>query len=187
MRKPIIFLFLACIFLCCTESGTGPGLVDVVDLIPVDNEISGWSRTGDMEIAENETQLWDLIDGEGVVFVDHGFVKCAFQEFGGEVQGTPRTVDVRAFDMGDTINACAVYHDSRLETGSEIPWTETGHAGIEARCEILVGYYLIEFWHGRFYVDITINDATTEAQNIAKLFALNVSEAIQRTTADPEQ
>lgn len=187
MRIPIIFLILTCFILACTGSGTEPGLVDVIDLIPADNEISGWSRTGSMEIAENETQLWDLINGEGVVFVDHGFVKCAFQEFGGEVQSAPKTVDVRVFDMGDTTNARAVYHDSRLETGSEIPWTETGHAGIEARYELLVGYYIIEFWQDRFYVDITIDDATTEAQNIAKLFALNISDAIKRTTADPEQ
>jgi hypothetical protein len=172
MRRPIISVFLACAFIACAGNDDGPGLADVVDLIPRDNEISGWSRTGDMQVAENETQLWDLIDGEGVVFVDHGFVKCAFQEFSGQVQSSARTVDVRAFDMGDTANARAVYHDSRLETGGEIPWIDPGHAGVEARYEILVGYFIIEFWHDRFYVDITIDDAATEAQNVAKLFVL---------------
>ena len=179
-----ISLAALCCMFCANDQG--PDLIDVADLVPADNEISGWSRSGTMEIAENETQLWDLINGDGVVFVENGFVKCAFQEYSGDVLGTPRTVDVRAFDMADTLNAYAVYHDSRLETGTEIPWTETGHAGVEARYEILIGYYVIEFWHDRFYVDITIDDATTEAQNVAKLFAINVSEAISQASADPE-
>lgn len=186
MRKFVQVPLLMLLLLFCTEE-TGPTVIDVVDLIPRDNEISGWARNGTMETAENETQLWGLINGDGVVFLDNGFVKCAFQEFAGDVQGNPKTVDVRAFDMGDTVNAYAVYHDSRLETGSEIPWADPDHAGVEARYEIYVGYYLIEFWHDRFYVDITINDATTEAQNVAKFFALNVSEAISRMADNSER
>jgi len=181
MQIPVLMLLL----LFCTEE-TGPTIIDVVDLMPTNNEISGWARDGDMEVAENETQLWDLINGAGVVFVENGFVKCAFQEFAGEVQGNQCTVLLRAFDVGDTANAYAVYHDSRLEAGDEIPWTETGHAGVEARIETAVLYHKIEMWHERFYVDITIFDATPEALNVAKLFALNVSEAISRTTVNPE-
>ncbi len=181
MQVPILMLLL----LFCTQE-TEPTIIDVADLIPGDGEISGWLRNGAMEVAENETQLWDLINGAGIVFIDHGFVKCAFQELTGDVQGSQSTVAVRAFDMGDTTNAYAVYHDTFLETGSEIPWTETGHAGVEARYELLVGYYMIEFWHDRFYVDITINNATSEAQNVAKFFAQNVSAAISAATNNLE-
>lgn len=171
-------------FLSCTDAA-GPIIVDVVDLIPRDNEISGWTRNGPMDVAENEGQLWDLINGAGVVFLDNGFVKCAFQEFVGEVLGNPCTVLLRAFDMGDTLNAYEVYHDSRLEIGDEIPWTDTGHAGTEARIETAAPFYnKIEMWHDRFYVDVTITDSSPEALNVAKLFALNVSEAINQTRSD---
>jgi hypothetical protein len=152
--------------------------IDVLDLIPQDNEISGWVRDGNMEVAENETQLYALIDGEGDVFIDHGFVKCAFQSFQGQVVGNPRSIDLRIFDMGNASNAQEVYHDNRLETGSEVPWVEVGHAGTEARIEYLSGFHIIEFREDRFYVDIVINDDTQEALNIAQLFALNVSDAI---------
>jgi len=185
LRKFLQVPALMLLLLVCTEE-TGPTIIEVVDLIPIDNEISGWVRDGAMDVAENETQLWDLINGAGIVFLDNGFAKCAFQEFAGEVQGNPSTLDVRAFDMGDTTNAYAVYHDSGLEAGDEIPWTETGHAGTEARIETSVLYHKIEMWHDRFYVDVTIIDATLEALNVAKFFALNVSEAINQTTINPE-
>jgi hypothetical protein len=165
--------------LACTEN-EGPTVIDVVDLVPIDNEISGWVRTGDMDVAENETQLYALIDGEGVVYVDNGFVKSAFQDFQGDVAGNLRTIRLRIFDMGDTTNARAVYHDSRIETGTETPWTEAGHAGVEARIdETLLFDYRIEFWSNRFYAEIIIlYEKTPQGLNIAKLFALNISEAM---------
>jgi hypothetical protein len=184
MNKIMPLVILLSIFIFCTDED-GHTIIDVVDLIPQNNEISGWVRDGAMEIAENETQLYDLIDGEGVVYIDHGFVKCAFQDFVGEVLGNQRNLLLRAFDMGDTANAHAVYHDSRIETGIEVPWTDTLHAGVEARIESIL-YHKIEFWKERFHVEITINDATPEALDFAKFFALNVSDAINGTTGDQE-
>ncbi|UCD19618.1 MAG: hypothetical protein JSU64_00320 [candidate division WOR-3 bacterium] len=185
MTRLVQFGFLLMFLVFCT-SENGPTIIDVVDLIPDTGDISGWAQSGEMDVAENETQLWDLIDGAGIVFLDHGFVKCAFQEFSGEVLSTPCIVLLRAFDMGDTTNAYAVYHDNRLELGDEIPWTDTGHAGVEARIETSSLYHKIEMWHDRFFVDITITDVTLEALNVAKLFALNVSDAITQTAATPE-
>jgi hypothetical protein len=47
-------------------------------------------------------------------------------------------------------------------------------------------YHKIEFREERFHAEITIEDGLPEALNIAKLFALNVSDAISRLTVDPE-
>lgn len=174
--KVLVVIFFS---LACTEN-EGPAVIDVVDILPTDNEISGWVRTGDMDVAENETQLYALIDGEGVVYVDNGFVKSAFQNFQGDVTGNLRTIRLRIFDMGDSTNARAVYHDSRIETGAETPWAEAGHAGVEARIdETLLFDYRIDFWSSRFYAEIIIlNEKTPQGLNIAKLFALNISEAM---------
>jgi hypothetical protein len=185
VKKLMPIIILLSLMLYCTQE-EGPTIIDVVDLIPQNDEISGWTRDGAMDVAENETQLYALIDGEGVVYVDNDFVKCAFQEFTGDVLGNQRSLLLRVFDMGDTLNAYAVYHDSRIETGVEVPWTDTGHAGIEARIESTVLYHKIEFWEERFHAEITIEDGSPEALNIAKLFALNVSDAISRLTVDPE-
>ncbi len=161
------------------EGGEQIELKDVVDLVPQDNEISGWTRSGEMDIAENETQLWDLINGEGIPYIENGFVKCAFQNYQGEISSILRNLELRIFDMGDTTNAKNVYHDGRIETGTETPWTDN-HPGVEARIdETLLYHYKIDFWDDRFYVAVTIDEKTTVGLNVAKLFALNVSEAIR--------
>lgn len=178
--KKILVLGLLFLLLACPEEDEQNESKDVVNLVPLDNEISRWSRVGGMHVAENEMQLYDLIDGDGVVYVENGFVKSAFQNYQGEVSGVSRNLELRIFDMGDTTNAKDVYHDSRVESGAETPWTEQGHAGIEARIdETLLFDYNIEFWEDRFYVWITIYEEKTPAGlNVAKLFALNVSGAI---------
>ena len=188
MRKFLLIPILLVLFLACTDE-EGPQIIDVVDLVPLTNEISGWTRDGEMDVAENETQLYALINGEGVVYVDNGFVKSAFQDYQGDVAGNLRNLRLRIFDMGDTTNARAVYHDSRIETGAETPWTEAGHAGSEARIdETLLFDYRIDFWENRFYVEVVIYDEKTpQGLNIAKLFALNISEAIRAIHINPEK
>jgi len=178
--KKTLLLGLLFLLIACPQKDEQSELKDVVDLVPTDNEISGWSRTGEMRVAENGTQLYALIDGEADIYEQYGFVKCAFQDYQGEVSGVPRNLELRIFDMGDTTNAKDVYHDSRIESGAETPWTEQSHAGVEARIdETFLFDYNIEFWEERFYVWITIHDEKTQAGlNVAKLFALNVSAAI---------
>jgi hypothetical protein len=147
---------------------------DAIELIPLDNEISGWNRNGAMRTAENETQLYDLIDGEAVDYLNNGFVKCAFQIFSGEVGASMVDLELRVFDMGDSTNAKAVY--DVFERG-QTPWTQ-GQAGAEARIELSLFAYTVDFRDDKFFVWITISDATEAALDIAKLFALNVSAAI---------
>lgn len=185
MKKFFPLLILLSIMLYCTQE-EGPTMFDVVDLIPGDGDISGWTRNGVMQVAESEAQLWELINGEGAVYLEHGFVKCAFQEYAGTVQGNLHALEVRAFDLGDTLNAAAVYHDEFLNTPGKIPLTDPGHPGVEAREEIIGDFYILEFWQRRFYVAITIDNSSTEAQDFALLFAMNISGTISRLTQDPE-
>jgi hypothetical protein len=42
-------------------------------------------------------------------------------------------------------------------------------------------YYVLEFWNDRFYIYIEINDGTQAGLDIAKLFALNIDNAIEDT------
>ena len=173
MKNYVILGLLVCLVMC-TETEQK----DAVDLVPGDNEISGWTRTGSVDIAENETQLLALINGEGQVFIDNGFVKFVRQRYQGTVSGNQRELELRIIDMNDAENAETVYDETGF--GSETPWTEDGHAGTEARIEEgLISDYMIDFWEDRFYARITLfNEKTVAGLNIAKLFAINVSEAI---------
>lgn len=181
--KILLILSLPLLFCLCTEAEeTEIEPKDVVELIPVDNEISGWNQSGPLQVAENETQLETYIDGEAQIYVDNGFVKFARQYYQGDISGSTKQLELRIFDMGDTVNAKAVYDD--VGTGYETPWTEPGHAGTEARIdETLLFDYKIDFWSDKFYVWITLYEEKTPAGlNIAQLFALNISTAISDTT-----
>jgi hypothetical protein len=153
---------------------------DCVDVVPTSNEISGWNRTGNMAVCENQTQLFDLIDGEAQTYVDNGFVKSAFQDYSGEVSGNQVTLRLRVFDMGDTLNARSVY--TAAATGGETPWTGD-NPGAEARIdESLLFDYRIDLRESKFYVSIDIADKSDPGLSIAKLFAYNIAGAIQDTT-----
>ncbi len=156
---------------------TPPGPKDVVDLVPVDNEISGWTRSAAMKLAENQTQLYDLIDGEAQPYLDNGFVKCAFQNFKGDIGGNQVELELRVFDMGDSTHAKSLY--DALAVGGETPWN-SGNAGREARIdENLLFAYKIDFHQDKFYVWTTVQEKSDPALEIAKTFCLNVDAAME--------
>jgi len=177
MRK----LLLCCsvlLGLACTGPTNEP--VDVVTLVPGDNEISGWTRSSAMQVAETGTQLEAIIDGEAVPYEDNHFAKCAFQNYTGDIGGTQVELDLRVFDMADTTNAKNVY--AAVAAGTEVPWTGD-NPGVEARTdESFLFAYRVEFREGRFYFRADIMDKSAAAQDVAKLFARNVSSAIRDTT-----
>jgi hypothetical protein len=177
MRK-LSVLCAALLCLACNKPTNGP--VDVVTLVPGDNEISGWTRDAALTICETGTQLLALIDGEGQTYVDNGFAKSAFQTYTGTVGSNVVSLKLRVFDMTDTTHAAAVY--AAVATGVETPWTGD-NAGTEARIdESLLFDYRIDLRDSKFYVSIDIADKSDAGLSIAKLFARNVSSAIRDTT-----
>lgn len=185
MKKMLIVILTGALFLACPkkDENNPPPPKDVTDVMPTDNEISGWTKSSALQIAENATQLFALIDGEGQTYVDDGFVKCAFQKYSGDISGTPVELELRIFDMGDTTNARKIYHDVAI--GTEIPWIDQA-PGVEARIyDPGMFSYRADFWDDKFYAWVTINDHTDPGLNVAKLFALNVSQAIRDTTTSP--
>jgi hypothetical protein len=182
VKKLFIAVIILAVCMCTQNEETQIEPKDVIDLLPLDSEISGWTRSSATEIAENESQLWALIDGEGQVYIDNGFVKCAFQTYNGDISG-PVDLRLRIWDMGTTAHAEAIYDE--LANGTEIPWT-SNNAGTEARYELLTGivvdYYELEFWEDDFFVWMQIDNDTQAALDVAQLFALNISAAISDTT-----
>jgi len=56
-------------------------LLTPIDLIPADDEISGWVKLGVYDEATDYDSLYDLIDGGAQIFIDNGFVSSAFQQY----------------------------------------------------------------------------------------------------------
>jgi hypothetical protein len=174
MRKLVAFC-IALLCLGCPGPTNEP--VDVVTLAPGDNEISGWTRSSAMQVAETGTQLEAIINGEAVPYEDNHFVKCVFQNYTGDIGGTPVELALRVFDMADTTNAKSVY--AAVAAGTEVPWTGN-NPGVEARTdESFLFAYRVEFRDGRFFFRADVMDKSTAAQDVARLFARNVSSAIR--------
>jgi hypothetical protein len=193
MRKIFCLSLLLALFLACAKNDDGddpppppPQEKDVVDLFPADNEISGWTRYSTMRTASNETELEAMIDGAAPIFINRGFVKGADQKYVGDVLGVTDTLTLFICDMDDTLGADGVYEDIPHEMHT--PWDSTSPPwpGREARIdENLLFAWDIEFWGDKFYCEVTIKDEnkTDASKNVAKLFCLNVSQAIYDTTA----
>ena len=168
----VCLAILIATFGCGEESEDGGGKKAVftpVDLLPYDNDISGWESVGAYEEA-NDYDALDVIDDEAEVFIDNGFVSAAFQQYASGAL----MVHLRIYDQGTEANAQATY--DRVGIGFGIPWNG---AGIEARIdETGLATYMVEFWQRNMFVQIIIEDKTDEALNVAKLFASHVSDRI---------
>ncbi len=166
-----------CCFLCvavltilsgCGENeGNARTLLTPADLLPDDNDISGWVTLGAYEEANDNDGLYDIINGGAEIFIDEEFVSAVFQMYIGDM-GITR---VNIYDQENEINAIAIYE--RVAVGIGMPWNG---AGTEARIdESGLDSYKVEFWQESFYVEVIIEERTEEALNVAKLFAAYVS------------
>jgi len=157
------------------NGGGGSGTIFPWDYFPGDNEISGWVKDGAAESATTTQELWDLIDGEGQVYIDHGFSSCGRQVYDGELQGSAVEIHyLYIYDQATDSNAADVYDDPRSGTGS--PWTDNP-AGTKARInDTGLDSYTIDFYQSKYFVKITITRKTSEALDVIKLFCHNISD-----------
>ncbi len=178
-----IFLIICLIF---SVSGCGgndsdevKSLLDPVDLIPRDDEISGWARLGTYDEANDYDSLYAVIDGGAQIFIDNGFVSAVFQQYNCTSSGSECSsalVTLRIYDQGNEENAQKVY--DRTATGIGRPWNG---AGTEARIdESGLASYMIEFWTKNFFVQVIIDDKSDSALNVVKLFASHISGKVRR-------
>jgi len=174
----LIFIAVLLAMSGCGEESEEKGkkVLSPADMLPEDNDISGWAGLGAYEEANDYDGLYDLINGGAEVFIDNGFVSAAFHVYEnciGEVCSTA-LVHLRIYDQGTEDNAVATY--DKVATGIGIPWDG---AGMEARIdESGLASYTVEFWQRSFFVQVIIEEKTDEALNIAKLFASHVSSEI---------
>lgn len=179
MKGFLVLCFLCVLFGCGgNDSDETKSLLNPIDLIPRDNEISGWARLGTYDEANDYDSLYAVIDGGAQVFIDNGFVSAVFQQYkcvSSSSECATALVSLRIYDQGSEENAQKVY--DTVATGIGTPWNG---AGTEARIdESAIASYTIEFWRKNFYVQVIIDDKSDEALNIAKLFASHVSGKIR--------
>lgn len=142
------------------------------DLLPEENEITGWVFDTDSlcleGIANDSTSLYAIIDGGAELYIDLGFVAGAFD---GYTDGS-HPICIEIYDQGSPSNAASVYQATN--DGEYKPITT---AGDSARLDTALVFNIeIEMIVDKFFVRIFTTDtkeeayiqaATSMAQNIA--------------------
>ena len=163
---------------CAEESADSDRLMLApADLLPDDDDISGWKCTAIYSEANDYDGLYDFVGSEAGVFIDEGFVSAVFQMYVECINDVCSLVKVRLsiYDQGDSENARAVYE--RTNKSVSIPWNG---AGTDARIdESDPENYTVEFWQRNFFVQVGIEEKTDKSLNVAKLFASHISNGIE--------
>jgi hypothetical protein len=164
------------------DEDTGNGATtQPVDLLPQDNEISGWSKgigEGDFLEAYDESSLYDIIDGGAVIYINHGMQSAVQQIYYGTVVSQETSLFVFITDQGEAANCEALLQEPAIRPPAG---TEVGGIGDEALIDRSLPFDLqLFFRNGRFFVRMTL-DKTEDAQaaeNILLAFAYNVDSKI---------
>ena len=180
LYKQILYMAIAIIattifFISCGEEngdtdkngGEKPKDKTPIELLPRDNDISGWMRDGIFSEATNYASLYDLIDGAAQRFIDNGFVSAVFQNYRDE---SGLQLELRIYEMNSKENARRVYDE--LAPASIIPWidiVDTGRIDNSA-----LAAYSVEFQYENIFVQDIIYEKSDRSLEIAKLFASHV-------------
>lgn len=179
MNKIIIFFLMIIILVgsvvCSKKNSTNSEVVTITDLLPKDNEISGWSRTGNSWWATSSGELNQYINGEEPDYTRHGFVKGAMQTYAGSVLENTASVEVRVFDQQSEENAQALFQELSARLINPLDWSG---AGDDAKIERFSLSQKIIFEKSNYFISLTIDSGLDEALNVLKTFATNVSTKI---------
>lgn len=163
-RAAVIF-FLLVISSCRRSVDSGAG-ADPADLLPINNDISGFTKKGSPAIMTDEQSIFDAIDGAAGKYIDYGFIEGAQQMYtNGSID-----IDVQILNQGTEKNAKGVFDDfypsSPEEISSADPEVVIEHA-------LLTGY-VIYYTRDNIFMQIHTFDKSNYALNMAKQFVWNI-------------
>ncbi|MBN1782978.1 hypothetical protein JW948_17725 [bacterium] len=179
MKKIIAILLSAGLFFlfCDKKNTSGPETVTIEDLLVKDNEISGWSRSGDFWLASSSTELAVYIDGAADLYTRHGFVEAVSQTYQGLIEDNTESITIRIYDQANKDNAVALFPDYINEnTINPETWSEVGE---DARIERFVLGSQIVFHKSSYFVYMEVSSSLEQALDILKSFARNVDRKIK--------
>ena len=145
-----------------------------INLLPMDDEISGWKRSERVLQASKEEEFYKLFNGGAVLYIKHGVKFFVGQSYKG-----PKGLDLEVyiFYHGSSQNVQNLYGDpfNKPTSGKEI-----AHLGEKARIdESAVFCYGVEFIQEGFFVRVIIQDRTEEGLNVALKFARMIANRIK--------
>jgi hypothetical protein len=155
-QVPILLLVLSVL------AGCG-GARSLASRVPANHEIDTWTLDGSPTVADNDTELYNLIDGGAPKYIDRGWVGSVYATY---QEGT-NMVQVAIHDMGNSANAQALYNFdlpvSHVQIGNLL------NAVVDLG---LPNAYAAEAYAGQYCIEISIDDRSDSALDTVQRFVL---------------
>ncbi len=169
----VLLLSVAFAVGCSKKSTETDDILTVEDLLVDNNEITGWTYSGQRWIATSVSELTVYINGLAPTYERHGFREAAHQDYSGTIDSGTRTLKLTVFDQGTMQNAKDTFDDPDTGVTGATAWVDgAGEEAKYVRNNQLS--QMMSFYSGKYFVLLEMNFDTEESLNILKQFALNV-------------
>lgn len=171
---PLFFCLLClaavCVPLSCRFTSATGAAADPADMLPLDNDISGFAKKGSSSVMTDQQTIFNAIDGEAQRYIDYGFMEGVSQLYSnGSVD-----VDVQIFNQGTETNALDLYNYFIPTSSQPIPWP-----GAEVVIDnSLPNGYQILYTRQNIFMRVTTTEKSDFALNMAKQFYRNIDNKI---------
>jgi hypothetical protein len=171
----LIALFLACATFCvlsltCRPTDASGAAADPADLLPLDNDISGFLKKGNTAIMTDQQTILNAIDGAAQVYIDFNFREGVQQFYSnGSVD-----IDVQIFLQGDPQDALNLYNNFYPTSPQVIDQPD---AEVVVDNSVATGYK-IQYTRQNIFMRINTYVKSDFALNMAKQFYRNIDNKI---------
>jgi hypothetical protein len=172
----LIFAFSVLVLGCAGEERLSkrperpPG---AIGLLPKDDDIPGWKRSGKILRASNDEELYKIFDGGAGLFLQHGFRSLVGQSYKGP-KGLE--LEVYIFDQETYPHAQSLYEDPLAKPSRS---KEIADLGNKARIDMSSLFsYGVELVQKGFFVRVVIQDKSEEGLDEAISFARTIANRI---------
>jgi hypothetical protein len=168
-----LYIFFAAVIVvepsCRFTSPTGAA-ADPADMLPLDNDISGFLKKGSASIMTDQQTIFNAIDGEAQRYIDYGFMEGVNQLYSnGSVD-----IDVQVFNQGNNTNAQDLYNYFYPTSSQSI--AEPG-ADVVIDNSLPTGYQIL-YARQNIFMRVTTTEKSDFALNMAKQFYRNIDNKI---------
>jgi len=141
------------------------GSLSLLDMLPADNEVGTWARSGEATLITDESGLYTQIDGGAPKYIERGWVSSVYVKY---VQGA-RNIQVAIHDMGSDSGAQAIYNFSLPAARMPIPGIDNAVVQMDLSAAYSAFAYL-----DRFYIELNIGSKDDASLSSIELFANQV-------------
>jgi hypothetical protein len=167
---PVLVAVAALLLVSCRISENPGAAADPADLLPIDNDISGFLKKGSTSVMTDQQSIFNAIDGEAQRYIDYGFIEGVKQLYSnGGVD-----IDIQLFNQGSETNSQSLF-ERFYPTSPELISLKNPVVVVE---HSLSNGYQILYTKQNILLRISTTEKSDFALNMAKQFYWNIDKKI---------